>query len=57
MFAVYWYLFGAGIAQSVYRLGYGLNGRGAVVRVSVGTRQFSLHHNIQTSPGGKAAGS
>jgi hypothetical protein len=60
------------MAQSVYRLGYGLQDRGYSVRFPMGTGNFSLHHRVQNGseahptsypvgtrvsfPGGKATG-
>jgi hypothetical protein len=35
------------IAQSVYRLGYGLDDRGSRVRLPAGAGNFSLHHRVQ----------
>jgi hypothetical protein len=62
----------AGIAQSVWRLSYGLDDRGSRVRFPAGAGNFSLHHRVQKGcgahpassqmgtrgsfPGGKAAG-
>jgi hypothetical protein len=61
------------IAQSVQRLGYGLNDQGSRVRFQAGAGNFSLHYRVQNGsgahpasyalstgvsfPGGKAAGS
>jgi hypothetical protein len=66
------YIKRAVIAQSVWRLGYGLDDRGSRVRFPVGAGNFSLHHRVQNGsgalstsypigtrgsfPGGKAAG-
>jgi hypothetical protein len=63
---------GAGIAQSVWRLGYGLNDQGSRVRFPAWAGNFSPHHRVQNGagthpasypmdtggyfPGGKAAG-
>jgi hypothetical protein len=60
------------IAQSVWRLVYGLDDRGSRVRFPAGAGNFSLHHRVQNGsgahtasypvgtrgcfPGGKAAG-
>jgi hypothetical protein len=41
---------GAGIAQSLQRLGYRLNDRKVEVRFPVGARHFSLAHNVQIGP-------
>jgi hypothetical protein len=61
------------MAQTAWRLGYGLDDRGSTVRFLVGAEYFSLHHRVQNGsgahpasypmgtrgpfPGGKAAGS
>jgi hypothetical protein len=39
---------GAGISQSVQQLGYGLDVRGKGVLLALWTREFSVHHNVQT---------
>jgi hypothetical protein len=39
------------IAQSVLRLGYGLEDRGSRVRFPAGAGNFSLHHRVQNGPG------
>jgi hypothetical protein len=47
--------FGAGIAQSLSRLGYGLGGRGVGVRFPAEARDFCLLHNVQTGSGAHPA--
>jgi hypothetical protein len=39
------------IAQSVWRLGYGLDDRGSRVRFPVGAGNSSLHHRVQNGSG------
>jgi hypothetical protein len=39
------------IAQSVWRLGYGLDNRGSRVRFPAGAGNFSLHHRVQNGSG------
>jgi hypothetical protein len=63
---------GVGTAQSIQRLGYGLDDRGSRVRFPAEAMNFSLHHRVQnvsrahpvsypmgtrgSFPGGKAVG-
>jgi hypothetical protein len=46
---------GAVIAQSVQRLGYGLDDRGSGVRFPAGAGNFSLHHRVQNGSGAHPA--
>jgi hypothetical protein len=50
-FIIVFYFQRAVIAQSVQRLGCGLDDRGSRVRFPAGTGNFSLHHRVQNSSG------
>jgi hypothetical protein len=43
------------IAQSVKRLGYGLDDRSSRVRFPAGVENFSLHHRVQNGSGAHPA--
>jgi hypothetical protein len=47
--------FRTALAQSVYRLGYGLDDRGSRVRLPVRARNFSLHHSVKNGSGAHPA--
>jgi hypothetical protein len=49
------HIFRAVTAQSVQRLGYGLDNRGTRVRFLSGAGNFSLHHRVKISTGAHSA--